>query len=221
VDKDREFLSILIATPDEALGSRWTEIFFSEACIYTATSLFRAKKVIHRYRPLVALLDHTIFADDDKSVIEQFHNMSPGTRYLVLSSSNDETSQVSAVKSGAHGCCDRGTSADMLRKAVTAVRNGEIWIARKLIPRLIGELARETKYPDLAFSDVQKRAFDRLTPREYEVARMVHMGGNNKIIARELDISERTVKAHLSAIFRKLSIENRLHLALLFKESGK
>jgi DNA-binding NarL/FixJ family response regulator len=47
---------------------------------------------------------------------------------------------------------------------------------------------------------------------------MVHLGGNNKIIARELDISERTVKAHLSAIFRKLEIENRLHLALLFNE---
>ena len=47
---------------------------------------------------------------------------------------------------------------------------------------------------------------------------MVHRGGNNKSIARTLDISERTVKAHLSAIFRKLDIENRLHLALFFSE---
>jgi len=47
---------------------------------------------------------------------------------------------------------------------------------------------------------------------------MVHLGGNNKVIARELDISERTVKAHLSAIFRKLDVENRLHLALFFNE---
>jgi len=47
---------------------------------------------------------------------------------------------------------------------------------------------------------------------------MVHLGGNNKVIARELDISERTVKAHLSAVFRKLNIENRLHLALFFNE---
>ncbi len=47
---------------------------------------------------------------------------------------------------------------------------------------------------------------------------MVYKGGNNKTIARELDISERTVKAHLSAIFRKLEIENRLNLALYFSE---
>jgi DNA-binding NarL/FixJ family response regulator len=47
---------------------------------------------------------------------------------------------------------------------------------------------------------------------------MVHQGGNNKTIARKLDISERTVKAHLSAIFRKLNIENRLHLAIYFND---
>ena len=60
------------------------------------------------------------------------------------------------------------------------------------------------------------KSLKRLTPRELQVAQMVHLGGNNKMIARELDISERTVKAHLSAIFRKLKIENRLHLALYF-----
>ena len=59
---------------------------------------------------------------------------------------------------------------------------------------------------------------DCLTPRELQVARMVHKGGNNKTIARKLDISERTVKAHLSSIFRKLNIENRLHLAIFFHE---
>jgi DNA-binding NarL/FixJ family response regulator len=47
---------------------------------------------------------------------------------------------------------------------------------------------------------------------------MVHLGGNNKTIARELAISERTVKAHLSAIFRKLNIQNRLHLALFLND---
>jgi two-component system nitrate/nitrite response regulator NarL len=57
-----------------------------------------------------------------------------------------------------------------------------------------------------------------LTPRELEVARMVNKGGNNKSIARTLDISERTVKAHLSSIFRKLNIENRLHLAIFFHD---
>jgi len=49
---------------------------------------------------------------------------------------------------------------------------------------------------------------------------MVRLGENNKMIARELDISERTVKAHLSAIFRKLDIQNRLHLALYFNENN-
>ena len=60
--------------------------------------------------------------------------------------------------------------------------------------------------------------FSRLTQRQEEVFRILISGASNKEIARRLDISERTVKAHLSAIFRKLNIANRLHLALFFNE---
>ena len=89
---------------------------------------------------------------------------------------------------------------------------------RQLITELIRELARENIPDALKLSHAGAESVAHLTPRELQVAKMVHLGGNNKVIARELDISERTVKAHLSAIFRKLNIENRLHLALFFNE---
>jgi DNA-binding NarL/FixJ family response regulator len=103
-------------------------------------------------------------------------------------------------------------------KAAHALCEGEIWVPRQLITKLIGELARESNAGTHTFSFAGNSAIEHLTPREIQVAEMVHRGGNNKSIARTLDISERTVKAHLSAIFRKLDIENRLHLALFFNE---
>jgi DNA-binding NarL/FixJ family response regulator len=57
-----------------------------------------------------------------------------------------------------------------------------------------------------------------LTLRELDVAKMISTGENNKIIASTLNISERTVKAHLTSIFQKLKVQDRLRLAILFKE---
>ena len=61
---------------------------------------------------------------------------------------------------------------------------------------------------------------ENLTKREYEIALLVGRGESNKQIARQLDITERTVKAHLTEIFRKLAISDRIKLALLVKESA-
>ncbi|NOR39726.1 MAG: hypothetical protein GQ537_00785 [Gammaproteobacteria bacterium] len=85
-----------------------------------------------------------------------------------------------------------------------------------MISKLIADLANKSGTNSRESILVKNESIAHLTPRELEVAQMVHLGGNNKLIARELDISERTVKAHLSAIFRKLDVENRLHLALFF-----
>ena len=106
----------------------------------------------------------------------------------------------------------------LLNKAVRAVCNGELWMPRTLITRIIEDLSGRPVSVDGADTDPAHSAVECLTPRELQVARMVHLGGNNKTIARELSISERTVKAHLSAIFRKLNIQNRLHLALFLND---
>jgi DNA-binding NarL/FixJ family response regulator len=57
-----------------------------------------------------------------------------------------------------------------------------------------------------------------LSSREHDVAKMIRDGENNKVIAKNLSISERTVKAHLTSIFKKLNVPDRLHLALYIKE---
>lgn len=124
--------------------------------------------------------------------------------------------QYTMFRLGVHGFCHTDIAANLLAKAVQVILEGEYWIPRKLITQVISEIASDADGVVSSPDGPEDSLISTLTPRELQVARMVHMGGNNKMIARELDISERTVKAHLSAIFRKLDIENRLHLALYF-----
>ena len=112
------------------------------------------------------------------------------------------------------GYCRDNIDPQLLKRVIVAVQVGELWIRRSLVPRLLDELG-------VQFSSTvdDKRAVTGrlayLTVREREIAALVGSGGTNKQIAKQLDISERTVKAHLTEIFRKLGIADRLKLALL------
>ena len=144
--------------------------------------------------------------------------MAADSHVVVLeNASSRRVDQHELFKAGAHGFCKDDISETLLLKAVQLVLDGDYWVQRRLITEVITELATERNSTSSS-SNFDWTLVDSLTPRELQVARMVHMGSNNKLIARELEISERTVKAHLSAIFRKLDIENRLNLALYFSE---
>ena len=88
------------------------------------------------------------------------------------------------------------------------VRSGEIWVGRRVMVRLIEELALRTAAMP-AFS-----GGDELTPRERELVGFVAGGASNKDIARRLSISVSTVKTHLTSIFGKLGLSTRLELAV-------
>jgi len=132
----------------------------------------------------------------------------------VLSDPISDATEIALFKMGVRGCCRIDTDPQLLKRVVAAIQLGELWIRRSLMLRLVDELGVRT-YGD----EFNKRAaagrLVYLTEREREIAALVGSGGTNKQIARQLDISERTVKAHLTEIFRKLGIADRLKLALL------
>ena len=99
-----------------------------------------------------------------------------------------------------------------MKRVVVAVQQGELWIRRSITPRLLDELGVMRHNFQTSRADVGRLA--ELTQREREIAAHVGNGESNKQIARQLSITERTVKAHLSEIFRKLGIADRLKLAL-------
>ena len=127
---------------------------------------------------------------------------------IVLAGNDDDALAVQALKAGAVGFCPRDTPTDLLRRAVQLVEAGEIWVGWRVMVRLIEELAlRTAATPAIAGGE-------QLTPRERELVSLVAGGASNKDIARRLAISVKTVKTHLTSIFRKLGLSTRLELAV-------
>ncbi|HEY6043845.1 MAG TPA: response regulator transcription factor, partial [Nitrosospira sp.] len=107
---------------------------------------------------------------------------------------------------------------ERLKAVVEAVQQGELWIRRSLSWRLLNELVMMTREKNQIKRAVGELLAN-LTRREYEIATLVGNGESNKQIARRLAITERTVKAHLTEVFRKLEVADRLKLALIVKGS--
>src|SRR5205814_1959359 len=127
---------------------------------------------------------------------------------IVLAGADDDALAVDALKAGAAGFCPRDTPPDLLRRAVQLVEAGEIWVCRRVMVRLIEELAlRPATTPGLAGGE-------QLTARERELVNLVAAGAAKKDIARRLAISVKTVKTHMTSIFRKLGLSTRLELAV-------
>jgi len=125
---------------------------------------------------------------------------------VVVSNIPDEREAMSAMMAGARGYCHAWSSPEQLHEVAQVVSRGGYWVGQALMSRLIGTVARS--------QPVLEELPGELSERESEVAREVVAGRSNKEIARALDITERTVKAHLGAVFAKLGVRDRLQLAL-------
>lgn len=129
--------------------------------------------------------------------------------YLILASPRpDDAEGLLAIENGFSGYCHAYASPEHLRQVISVVASGELWVGRSLVNRLI----RAVDNPHRSAHDTHWAR--RLTERESEVARHAANAESNADIAEALGISERTVKAHLSAIFEKLGVADRLQLAL-------
>ncbi len=160
--------------------------------------------------------------DRDEKILSLFSNKS--IRFLIIGLKWPEEKQVKALLHGAAGYCDTTVPSRILNQAVESILKGDIWIQRHLVPQIIGSLmqaqARETERAQKELSEEDKEILKLLSKREMDVVKMINIGSDNKSIASALFISERTVKSHLTSIFRKLKVPNRLHLAVLIKEIG-
>lgn len=136
----------------------------------------------------------------------------PAQQIVVLADEPDEAMVSAALSAGAAGCCNAYAAPEVLRQVALVVENGGLWVGQPMLQRLIGQTARIFgQRPEAARNDGWEAL---LSEREIQVARLVACGESNKEIARALTITERTVKAHLTAIFEKLGLRDRLHLSL-------
>ncbi|MDE2441027.1 MAG: response regulator transcription factor [Betaproteobacteria bacterium] len=138
--------------------------------------------------------------------------LEPWQLLVLLADEPDENVIVDALARGASGCCNTHAAAEVLQQVALVVENGGLWVGQSLLRRLVGGTSRA-----LAARSERPQRVDWatvLSEREVQVARLVAGGGSNREVAEQLSITERTVKAHLSAIFEKLGLRDRLQLSL-------
>lgn len=117
-----------------------------------------------------------------------------------------------ALEAGARGYIDALSNVDTLKQVANSISENAMWLPATLVARMVSTLSSVIKQQESSNVDLNV-----LTDREREVTSLILKGASNKEVARQLDITERTVKAHLTSIFSKLGARDRMHLMLLIK----
>ena len=125
---------------------------------------------------------------------------------VVLTASEVPSDAVAAIRKGARAVVFKRFAVETLMDAIRTVASGHVWLPASLQTQIADQLRRP--------------AMSALSPREEEVVRYVALGLRNAEVAKELSISEQTVKTHLNSIFRKLGVRDRMELALYAQRTG-
>lgn len=155
--------------------------------------------------PDILLLDINMPKKNGIEVLEEIKKRKINLKVLILTVHNEVEYLVKAVDIGVDGYLLKDSESVELKKAIHAVLNGESYIQHNLIPALNSRLVAR---------DIDKDQINTLTKRELEVLIQVANGMFNKEIATSLNISERTVKNHISNIFKKINVSDRTQAAV-------
>ena len=164
--------------------------------------------------PDVILLDVRMPGMGGLTVLERLKESGVETPVLMLTTSSEDRDLVAAIRAGAKGYLLKDLEPDELIDSLGKIMAGECVIA----PELTGALARVVQ-GDESITGTDDR-FSELTPRELEILCHLAEGQSNKVIARELGITNGTVKLHVRAILRKLQVRSRVEAAVLAVEEG-
>jgi DNA-binding NarL/FixJ family response regulator len=162
-----------------------------------------------KLRPDALLLDIRMPLGSGLDAIPAVLKISPGTHVLVLTASDDRREHVRAFRLGAKGIVMKDSARRTLVQAIRTICRGDVWMDPNMGSAIAEELAlgpAEDETAETGRSD--------LTERELEVVRLVASGCKNREVGNSLSISERTVKSHLTSIFHKLGVRDRVGLVM-------
>ncbi len=195
---------ILLSSQSDALLQRWQEVFYDHEFDICTTkelnSYTKAKEV------MIVLLDILTLPDALDKMLQN-----PYLKIFALTGSPQHHEGIILLKKGVRGYGNSFLSSQNLVQAVEMIKNGHVWLYPELMQHLILQ-----SNPAPVTAD-QEALLQDLTAKERETAMHVSQGLSNKEIGLTMHITERTVKAHLSTIYQKLQIKDRLALALFIK----
>jgi two-component system nitrate/nitrite response regulator NarL len=165
-------------------------------------------------KPDIVLLDLRMPDMGGLEVLQKLREGQSSIPVVMLTTSNEESDLIKSLRSGAQGYLLKDMEPDELVSALRDIENGKNVVAQDLTDALARMVQGDTNVDD------EEGPFSELTPREMEILCLLAEGQSNKLIARNLGISDGTVKLHVKAILRKLGIHSRVEAAVIAVEQG-
>ena len=177
-------------------------------------------------QPDVILLDNHLPGVRGVDGIPALKEAYPGARILMLTVSENEDDLAAAMLAGADGYLLKTVETEQLCDSIEKVLGGECVISPDMMTKFVSAFrtkapaAKEESGVLLPQPPVEDAAVESLSAREREILGLIARGDSNKLIARELDIAETTVKVHVQHIFRKLNLSSRVQVAVFAAARG-
>lgn len=221
-------MKILCLSTDEAVWNHWNTIVDSSATLcreHGFSEIDNALASEETYKYCFIYLAHNDFSANVESVVS-LQRKYPKQIIIVFPNQASQAAALRLFSVGVLGQCSPYIGREQLKLVLSVVDSGEIWGGKTFINSLITQSASlkgasDDKEDSLQSREDEKDVLVELSDRERNVATLVSNGLSNKQIANEMDITERTVKAHLTTIFKKTHTKDRLSLALLVQNAPK
>ena len=173
-----------------------------------------AMKQTSELAPDVLLLDINMPKANGIQVAKQLHEDMPEVKILALTIHDEESYMMEMIRSGAAGYLLKDIEPSEMARVIRRVAAGESYVEPSLTKKLFTGITRQEPSRPSRHSHLRGGEADRLSPREVEVMQLIARGMSNAEIAKELYLSEKTVKNHLTNIFRKLQVTDRTQAVL-------
>ncbi len=174
------------------------------------TSFAEASTVLEKLQPDIILLDLDLGVEHGIDVIPRMIPLTKA-KILILTGSRDTAMHDKAIIAGAKGILEKENSAELILTAIQQVHEGQLWMDQARMGRIIQELSRKKSDEE---KSPERKKIDSLTQRERKIVLAVttRAGATGSDVAKVLHISESTLRNHLSSIYTKLELTNRLEL---------
>mgnify|MGYP003479653081 CR=1 FL=1 len=193
-----------------------------------AADAAQALRVVPGLQPDVILLDNHLPGVLGIDAVKDLRALSPRSRVLMLTVSEDAQDLATALRNGAQGYLLKTIDGDLLAQAIRRAAQGEPVVSQELMGKLVAAFQAQGGPPALPEPVAQaepdpapEAGASPLSPREEEVLREIARGASNKEIARTLQIAETTVKIHVQHILRKLGLSSRVQAAVYASDRGR
>lgn len=208
---------IILASSNNKVITRWNGAVDKPTDMIVINHVEKLPDCVKQFPDPVTVVHYSLNGLGGVKGIKQLHETVPVRKMLVLEDIPSELHGVELLKSGILGYGNTYLDPSVLQEAIKVIQIGEIWVSKRLVQWLANNCNPLEPYPAQNGKEIQLNS---LTASEVKILTQLLDGDSNKVIAKKLNISERTVKAHLTSIFRKTGVKDRLHLVLSVSGRG-